>query len=126
MDTEPTLYAEIGGHETIARIVEVFYEGVAEDSVLRPLYPDADLGPAAARLTMFLVQYWGGPTTYSAQRGHPRLRIRHAPFAVTPDARDRWLRHFRDGLDAVDLTPEQDEKFWAYVQHAAQFLVNSE
>jgi hemoglobin len=126
MTTEPTLYAEIGGHETIARIVEVFYEGVVDDEVLRPLYPDEDLGPAAARLTMFLVQYWGGPNTYSTQRGHPRLRIRHVPFAVTPDARDRWLRHFRAGLDAVDLTPDQDARFWAYVQHAAQFLVNSE
>jgi hemoglobin len=126
MTTEPTLYAEIGGHETIARIVEVFYEGVVDDEVLRPLYPDEDLGPAAARLTMFLVQYWGGPNTYSTQRGHPRLRIRHVPFAVTPDARDRWLRHFRAGLDAVDLTPDQDARFWAYVEHAAQFLVNSE
>jgi hemoglobin len=124
--TEASLYDQIGGHETIARIVEVFYEGVVDDPVLRPLYPDEDLGPAAARLTMFLVQYWGGPNTYSRQRGHPRLRIRHAPFAVTPDARDRWLRHFRAGLDAVELTPEQDEAFWTYVQHAAQFLVNAE
>lgn len=123
--TESTFYDEIGGHETIARIVEVFYEGVAEDPVLRPLYPDDDLGPAAARLTMFLVQYWGGPTTYSAQRGHPRLRIRHAPFAVTEDARDRWLRHFRAGLDAVQLAPAQDATFWEYVLRAADFLVNT-
>ena len=126
MTAEPTFYDQIGGHETIARVVEVFYEGVAEDPALRPLYPEEDLGPAAARLTMFLVQYWGGPSTYSRQRGHPRLRARHVPFAVTPDARDRWLLHFRAGLDAVELTPEQDEAFWAYVQHAAQFLVNSE
>jgi hemoglobin len=126
MTAEPTLYAQIGGHETIARIVEVFYEGVVDDEVLRPLYPEEDLGPAAARLTMFLVQYWGGPDTYSRQRGHPRLRIRHVPFAVTPDARDRWLKHFRAGLDAVDLTPEQDAAFWTYVQHAARSLVNSE
>lgn len=123
--SEPTFYDEIGGHETVARIVEVFYEGVAVDPLLRPLYPDEDLGPAAARLTMFLVQYWGGPTTYSTQRGHPRLRIRHAPFAVTEEARDRWLQHFRAGLDAVELTPEQDARFWAYVIHAANFLVNS-
>lgn len=123
---QQTFFAEIGGHETVARVVEVFYEGVADDPVLRPLYPEEDLGPAAARLTMFLVQYWGGPSTYSNQRGHPRLRIRHAPFAVTPDARDRWLRHFREGLDAVDLTPEQDAQFWEYVQRAAQFLVNAD
>lgn len=123
--SEPTFYDEIGGHETVARIVEVFYEEVAEDPLLRPLYPDEDLAPAAARLTMFLVQYWGGPTTYSAQRGHPRLRIRHAPFAVTEEARDRWLQHFRAGLDAAALTPEQDARFWEYVTHAANFLVNS-
>ena len=123
--TEPTFYEQIGGHETIARIVQVFYEGVATDEVLRPLYPDEDLGPAAARFTMFLVQYWGGPTTYSTQRGHPRLRMRHAPFAVTMEARDHWLRHFREGLDAVDLTPEQDAQFWDYIQYAATFMVNT-
>jgi hemoglobin len=124
-ETEKTFYEEIGGHETIARIVEVFYDGVATDPVLRPLYPEEDLAPAAARFTMFLVQYWGGPTTYSTQRGHPRLRMRHAPFAVTLTARDHWLKHFRDGLDAVDLTPEQDARFWEYVQHAADFMVNT-
>jgi hemoglobin len=123
--SEQTFYEEIGGHETIARIVEVFYEGVATESVLRPLYPEEDLAPAAARFTMFLVQYWGGPTTYSTQRGHPRLRMRHAPFAVTPTARDHWLEHFRAGLDAVDLTPEQDARFWEYVQHAADFMINT-
>ena len=126
MTPEQTFYEEIGGHETVARIVEVFYEGVAGDPVLRPLYPEEDLGPAAARLTMFLVQYWGGPNTYSNQRGHPRLRIRHAPFAVTPKARDQWLKHFREGLDAVNLTPEQDTQFWEYIERAAQFLLNAE
>nr|WP_203336003.1 globin [Nocardioides sp. DJM-14] len=120
-----SFYESIGGLETIRRIVDVFYEGVADDDLLRPLYPEQDLGPAAERLTLFLAQYWGGPTTYSEQRGHPRLRIRHAPFAVTPSARDRWLKHFRAGLDAAELTPEQDQQFWAYATHAAQFLVNS-
>ena len=71
------------------------------------------------------MQYWGGPTTYSEQRGHPRLRMRHAPFAVTPDAKDHWLRHFRAALDEVALPPEQDAQFWDYVTHAAQFMVNS-
>ena len=120
-----TFYDEIGGHDTIARIVAVFYEGVAGDDYLRPMYPEADLGPAEERFRMFLEQYWGGPTTYSEQRGHPRLRMRHAPFPVDQEARDRWLRHFRDGLDAVDLTPEQDAQFWAYVQHAATFMMNT-
>ena len=120
-----TFYEEVGGFETFRRIVAKFYEGVATDQVLRPLYPEEDLGPAEERFLLFLVQYWGGPTTYSDLRGHPRLRMRHAPFAVTPDAKDRWLLHFREGLDAVTLTPEQDEKFWDYVTHAAQFMVNT-
>lgn len=120
-----TFFDEIGGMDTITAVVARFYEGVATDDVLRPLYPEADLGPAEVRLRLFLAQYWGGPTTYSEQRGHPRLRMRHAPYAVTELARDRWLAHFRAGLDAVELTPEQDAQFWAYVQHAAQFMVNA-
>jgi hemoglobin len=120
-----TFYDEIGGFETIRAIVAKFYEGVAQDAVLRPMYPDADLAPAEERFRLFLVQYWGGPTTYSEQRGHPRLRMRHAPFAVDLDARDRWLGHFRAALDAADLTPEQDAQFWAYVTHAANFMVNT-
>jgi len=120
-----TFYDEIGGLDTIRVIVGTFYEGVATDEVLRPLYPEADLGPATERFTLFLAQYWGGPTTYSDTRGHPRLRMRHAPFAVTPDARDHWLTHFRAGLDKAALTPEQDDKFWDYVTHAAQFMVNT-
>jgi len=120
-----TFYDEIGGMPTFERIVKRFYEGVATDPVLRPLYPEEDLGPAEERFRHFLVQYWGGPTTYSDERGHPRLRMRHAPFAVTPLARDHWLGHFRAALDEVALTPEQDAQFWDYVTHAAQFMVNS-
>ena len=118
-------YDEIGGMETIAAIVSTFYEGVAADEVLRPMYPEEDLGPAAERFTLFLAQYWGGPTTYSEERGHPRLRMRHAPFAVTPTAAGHWLRHFRAALDSASLTPEQDAQFWDYVTHAAQFMVNT-
>ena len=125
MTDSQTFYDEIGGHATIAKVVEVFYDGVATDEVLRPMYPEEDLGPARERFTLFLEQYWGGPTTYSEQRGHPRLRMRHAPFEVTPLAKDHWLAHFRDGLDAVELTPEQDQQFWAYAQHAAQFMINT-
>lgn len=120
-----SFYEEIGGYDTIHSIVEVFYAGVAEDELLRPMYPEEDLGPAAERFTLFLCQYWGGPTTYSEQRGHPRLRMRHAPYAVTVAAKDRWLHHFRSGLDAAGLTPEQDAQFWDYAQHAAQFMVNT-
>jgi len=123
--SEQTYYDTIGGRATIEKIVHVFYAGVAQDEVLRPMYPEADLGPAEERFTQFLEQYWGGPTTYSEQRGHLRLRMRHAPFAVTEAAKDRWLGHFRAGLDAADLTPEQDAQFWAYAQHAAQFMINT-
>jgi hemoglobin len=122
---EPTFYEAIGGHDTIKLIVDTFYQGVADDEVLRPLYPEEDLEPANVRFRMFLEQYWGGPTTYSELRGHPRLRMRHAPFEVTEEARDRWLLHFREGLDRAALSPEHDAQFWAYAQHAANFMVNS-
>jgi hemoglobin len=122
---DPTFYEEIGGEETIRAIVHRFYEGVATDEVLRPMYPEEDLGPAEDRFALFLMQYWGGPTEYSDTRGHPRLRMRHAPFAVTPAAAGRWLVHFRAALDQVGLTPEQDARFWDYVTHAAQFMVNT-
>jgi hemoglobin len=123
--SEQTFYDAIGGYPTIAKIVNRFYEGVATDELLRPMYPEEDLGPAAERFTLFLCQYWGGPTTYSDNRGHPRLRMRHAPFAVSPAAKDRWLVHFRAGLDEAGLTAEQDAQFWDYVTHAAQFMVNT-
>ncbi|QYJ04326.1 globin [Nocardioides panacisoli] len=125
MSEETTFFDEIGGEETFRRIVARFYEGVATDEVLRPLYPEEDLGPAEERFRLFLMQYWGGPTTYSERRGHPRLRMRHAPFPIGLEARDRWLHHFRAALDSVELTPEQDERFWAYVTHAATFMMNT-
>ena len=96
-----------------------FYEGVAADPELRALYPESDLGPAEVRLRMFLEQYWGGPTTYSEQRGHPRLRMRHAPFEVTPAQRDRWLTHMRAAVDSLDLTPEYAHELWSYLERAA-------
>lgn len=120
-----TFYDEVGGHETFRRLVEVFYQGVALDPVLKPMYPEEDLGPAAERLTMFLEQYWGGPKTYSQQRGHPRLRMRHMPFHVNPDARDRWLSHMRTALDDVQLSPMHDAALWDYLERAAHSLVNT-
>lgn len=119
-----TLYDAVGGMPFFEGLVARFYEGVADDPVLRPLYPE-DLESPTRHLTLFLAQYWGGPTTYSQERGHPRLRMRHAPFKVTPKARDHWLLHFRAGLDEAGLTPEQDTQFWDYITHAAQFMVNS-
>jgi len=120
-----TYYEDFGGHETFAKLVHEFYRGVAQDEPLRALYPEEDLGPAEERLRMFFEQYWGGPTTYSERRGHPRLRMRHAPYPVTPKAKEHWLRHFRAALDEVALPAEQDAQFWDYVTHAAQFMVNS-
>lgn len=124
-DDPTSFYAAVGGHDTFVRLVDVFYQGVAEDPVLAPMYPEEDLGPAKVRLTQFLEQYWGGPTTYSEQRGHPRLRMRHAPFAVDLDARDRWLRHMRAALDALDLAPLHEAMLWDYLERAAHSLVNT-
>lgn len=123
--TEQTFYEAIGGAEVIAAIVHRFYAGVAEDPVLRAIYPENNLGPAERRFTMFLVQYWGGPSYYSHERGHPRLRMRHAPFAVTHQARERWLHHFKAGLDEAGLPPEQHAQFWEYVERASLFMVNT-
>ncbi len=122
---QKSFYDAVGGHETFDRIVSRFYAGVAADPVLRPLYPEEDLGPAADRFRMFLEQYWGGPTTYSDTRGHPRLGRRHAPFAVTPTARDHWLSHMRVAIDESGMTPDQIDTFWEYVNRAAHFLVNT-
>ncbi len=123
--TPITFYEQVGGHAFFERLVGVFYEGIADDPVLRPMYPDADLGPARERMLMFLEQYWGGPTTYSERRGHPRLRMRHASFHVNPDARDRWLAHMRRAVDAVDLPPILAATLWDYLQRAAFAMVNT-
>ena len=102
-----------------------FYQGVAEDPALRPLYPEPDLAGAEERLRMFLEQYWGGPGTYSQQRGHPRLRMRHARFKVNPAARDRWLLHMKAAVDELDLAPAQHAMLWDYLERAAHSLVNT-
>ena len=120
-----TFYDEIGGEETIRTIVHRFYAGVAEDEVLRPLYPEEDLGPAEERFTLFLMQYWGGPTTYSQERGHPRLRMRHVPYAVTMDMRDRWLRHMMAAVDTLELDELHDGQLRDYLVRAADMLVNA-
>ena len=120
-----TFYAAVGGEETFRRLVDAFYSGVAADPVLRAIYPEDDLGPAAERLRMFLVQYWGGPSTYQQQRGHPRLRMRHAPFVIGPHERDAWLHHMRHAVDVLELAPELDKMLWDYLERAAFFMVNS-
>ena len=119
-----TFFDEVGGHETFRTLVARFYEGVRRDPVLAPLYPQDDWEGAEERLRGFLEQYWGGPRTYSAERGHPRLRMRHAPFAIGPAQRDAWLRHMRDAVDSLDLTPEQDATLWGYLEMAAASMQN--
>ncbi|WP_318241319.1 globin [Cellulomonas avistercoris] len=122
---DDSFYAAVGGHETFVRLVDEFYRGVATDPVLRPMYPEEDLGPAAERLTLFLEQYWGGPTTYSERRGHPRLRMRHAPYKVNPDARDRWMLHMRTALDSLALAPLHHAELWDYLERAAHSMLNT-
>ena len=121
----PTAYERMGGHDTFVRLVDAFYEGVAADEPLRALYPEEELGPAADRLRMFLEQYFGGPNAYSETRGHPRLRMRHAPYAVTPDQRDRWLRHMLAAADRVALAEPENTELRSYLTYAADFMVNA-
>jgi hemoglobin len=126
MTSEVSFYEAVGGEETFRRLVHRFYKGVAEDPVLRPLYPEADLGPAEERLRLFLIQYWGGPHTYSDRRGHPRLRMRHVPFRIGQREKEAWLRHMRDALDELVLPEQLETMLWDYLTMAAATLVNSE
>ncbi|MPV38709.1 globin [Georgenia subflava] len=119
------LFEAMGGHQTFRRLVHRFYQGVREDEVLAPMYPQDDWEGAEERLTMFLEQYWGGPTTYQERRGHPMLRRRHLPFTVTPEARDRWLAHMRVGVDELELAADLEELLWDYLERAAHMMVNS-
>lgn len=125
-ETPAPFYERVGGHETFVKLVARFYEGVAQDPPLRALYPEEDLGPAEERLLLFLEQYWGGPKTYGETRGHPRLRIRHAPFAVTPTQRDRWVHHMMAAVDTLGLSALDDMELRDYLTRAANFMVNTD
>lgn len=118
-------WREVGGRPTFEKLVRAFYDGVQTDEVLWPMYPQDDLEGAIQRLTGFLEQYWGGPGTYSEQRGHPRLRIRHNPFKVNPDARDRWLTHMRVAVEGLGLSPLHETMLWDYLERAAHAMVNT-
>ena len=124
MDGQESYYDAVGGREVFARLVSRFYAGVADDPVLRPLYPEADLSGAEERLRLFLEQYWGGPTTYSDTRGHPRLRMRHGPYAIGAAERDAWLAHMRTAVDELGLDPAHEDVLWDYLVNAAHALVN--
>lgn len=120
-----SLYERIGGSDAFERLVRAFYEGVKSDPVLFPMYPEDDLEGAIWRLSSFLQQYFGGPHSYSEQRGHPRLRMRHAPFKVNPDARERWLGHMGRSLAALELSPMDEAELWDYLERAAHSMVNT-
>jgi hemoglobin len=122
---EGNFYERAGGYATFKRLVDKFYEGVATDPILRPMYPEEDLGPAAERLTLFLIQYWGGPSTYQELRGHPRLRMRHFPFAINSEARASWLKHMRAAVEEISLPPLLEAELWGYLDRAATAMLNT-
>ncbi|MGH2720158.1 MAG: globin [Actinomycetota bacterium] len=118
-----TMYERAGGRPFFVALVDRFYDAVAGDPVLRPIYPE-DLAPPRAHLAGFLIQYWGGPDDYSVERGHPRLRKRHVPFAIGRAERDAWFGHMRDAVKAGGLSPEDEAEMVAYFDSAATFLIN--
>jgi hemoglobin len=124
-NVEGDIYQLVGGKEFFVKLCAKFYEGVAADPILKPMYPEEDLGPAAERLQLFLEQYWGGPTTYQEQRGHPRLRMRHMPFKINPAARQAWLTHMKAALDAQDIPDLYRAQIWGYLDRAATAMLNT-
>ena len=119
-----SFYEEMGGEAFFTDLVSQFYAQVALDPILRPMYPEGDLKAAALRLQWFLEQYWGGPTTYQENRGHPRLRMRHAEFHINLAAHDAWLKAMRTAVDGVEMKPELRAQLWTYLEMAAAAMVN--
>ena len=125
MERDTTNYYELfGGEGFFADLVSQFYAQVATNEILRPMYPESDMKGAAHRLQIFLEQYWGGPTTYQEERGHPRLRMRHAGFHINPAAKEAWLACMSTAVDGMNLQPELREKLWRYLEGAALHMVN--
>lgn len=122
--SESSFFDQVGGHATFVKLTRAFYYGVANDPVLRPMYPEEDLEPARVRLQLFLEQYWGGPTEYSDTRGHPRLRMRHMPFHINAEARERWLVHMVAAIASLQLAPLHEEAMLDYVDRAAHAMTN--
>ena len=119
-----TLYDAAGGMPFFERLIGRFYEGVAADPVLQPLYPPQELEGARRRLTLFFAQYWGGPRTYDTERGHPRLRMRHVPFGIGPAERDAWLRNMHEAIAWAEPPPAVADRLNAYVDMAAEAMRN--
>lgn len=122
---EQSLFDAVGGEEFFVKLVDGFYQGIETDEVLRPMYVDQDLTESRRHLTLFLQQYWGGPSTYQAERGHPRLRMRHMPFVIDDDARDRWIYHMHASLSQIEMDDELHDQLWEYLVAAAHSLVNT-
>jgi hemoglobin len=120
-----TPYDAMGGEPALRALVARFYAEVRRDDVLRAIYPEEDLAPAEERLALFLMQYWGGPQTYMEQRGHPRLRMRHAPFRIGPRERDAWLAAMRIALDESEIAEPHRRRLWDYFQSTAAHMMNS-
>lgn len=118
------VYERVGGEAFFVRLVDRFYAGVDADPLLRPMYPE-DLTAPKEHLVLFLIQYWGGPRTYQEQRGHPRMRMRHAPYVIDQAARDAWIRHMADALDHCGADPEVTAIMRDYFEQSATFLVNT-
>lgn len=119
-----TFYEEVGGEAFFTDLISQFYAHVATDPILLPMYPDQDMKGAAERLQKFLAQYWGGPSTYSEERGHPRLRMRHAGFHIDRAAHGAWLNAMRKAVDGVEIAPVQKDILWSYLEMAAASLIN--
>lgn len=122
--TTRSIYELAGGEETFRVLVRRFYARVSSDPILRPVYPGEDLSDATERLTLFLIQYWGGPSTYSEQRGHPRLRMRHQPFVIGQQERDAWLGHMTAAVDSLDLAPAVRKVLLDYFETASTAMIN--
>jgi hemoglobin len=120
-----SVYELAGGEPAFRLLVQRFYERVASDPILRPVYPEEDLAGATERLTLFLIQYWGGPSTYSERRGHPRLRMRHQPFVIGQRERDAWLAHMTAAVESLDLAPAVRKALLDYFETASTAMINS-
>lgn len=120
-----TFFERVGGEPTFQKLAAEFYRGVSADPLLSPMYPPEDMAGAERRLRMFLAQYWGGPNTYQVERGHPRLRMRHAQFPIGPNARDAWLKHMRAAVDSLGLSVADEVELWDYLQRAAHAMLNT-
>jgi hemoglobin len=120
-----TDFEVFGGKEFFSSLVKDFYQEIVTDPILKPMYPEDDIDGAIERLTLFLMQYWGGPTTYSDQRGHPRLRMRHAQFPIDFAAKDAWLKNMEIALGKQTISDENRTKLWNYLMMAADSMINT-